>query len=599
MAIQFLNSMYRSPRRMYDATAHKYVTMSNDVLIYTTKNTETLESELHIQERPGINFYLSTKPQPFHKVSIPLSEARKVHVAYVDRDKEIAQSLNCLDEYYNSAKNGSGYDFKKRLMKNPNLYLADMNIEDYYKTCFIMKEGEAIANKFSMSFSDIEVDISTLEDDFPEPSVAPSKINLITTIYADTMDLYTFMLYDERVKDDIAWIVNNPDEYVKQYVDKDMREAGFKFHINAYRTEMDLIRAFFDVVHTHNPDFMAWWNMPFDMPTILNRMRRNGLNDEQIADIVCDPRIPKKFRYFKYIEDPKRKLYNAQDDDEEEEEEDVSSKNSKQKPHPSRLVDWVEIPGITQHYDQLSMFSNLRKRTLYRSYKLDVIGEEFAGQKKLNLEDAGYNIKTVNIENFKLFVAYNQRDVFVQYCIEKAQRDMYQYVVFSDNTRLSKGHQQSIIIKNKLMLYLLRAGEIMGNAIDYDVHSPIPGALVGRPELIEQGGIPIGGQPSYLFENAIDLDFSSLYPSVIILFNIFKSSLFGHVTDIRIPDPTKPDGFISMGDGEGLFEMLQCIDQSIFTVCKEYFGLPSPEEVLASITGCAEKEALKRAGKVA
>ena len=98
MAIQFLNSMYRSPRRMYDATAHKYVTMSNDVLIYTTKNTETLESELHIQERPGINFYLSTKPQPFHKVSIPLSEARKVHVAYVDRDKEIAQSLNCLDE---------------------------------------------------------------------------------------------------------------------------------------------------------------------------------------------------------------------------------------------------------------------------------------------------------------------------------------------------------------------------------------------------------------------------------------------------------------------------------------------------------------------
>ena len=150
MAKQFLNSMYRGPKRGYDSVARKYVNMAPDVLIYTTKDTDTLETELHVIERPNISFYLSTKQQPFHKVSVPLSEVRKVKVPYADRDREIARCLGCLDAYYNSSKNGSGYDYKKQIMRHPNLYMADTNIEDYYKTCYIMSEGEAIASKYGI-----------------------------------------------------------------------------------------------------------------------------------------------------------------------------------------------------------------------------------------------------------------------------------------------------------------------------------------------------------------------------------------------------------------------------------------------------------------
>lgn len=580
MAKQFLNSMYRGPKRGYDSVARKYVNMAPDVLIYTTKDTDTLDTELHVIERPNISFYLSTKQQPFHKVSVPLSEVRKVKVPYADRDREIARCLGCLDAYYNSSKNGSGYDYKKQIMRHPNLYMADTHIEDYYKTCYIMSEGEAIASKYKMAFSDIEVDISELEDDFPEPKIAPSKINVITTIYAETMEVYTFMLYDPRVKNDIASIVNDPDKFISEWLDEDLRKEGFTFHLNAYSTELDLIKAYFNEVHRHKPDFMAWWNMPFDIQTIINRLKRNNLTDDEIAEIVCHPEVPSKHKYYKYIEDPKRKLYEAGESDDDIEEDDGASKNSKQKPHPSRLTDWVEIPGYTQHYDQLAMFSNLRKRTLYPSYKLDDIGEEFASQKKLNLADAGYNIKTVNVESFKTFIAYNIRDVFVQYCIEKKQRDMYQWVVFSDNTRLSKGGQQSIVIKNKLMLYLLRDNQVMGNAIDYDVHVSIPGAIVGRPELLEQFGIEISGKNSYLFENCVDYDAGSLYPSWIILCNIFKTALFGHVVDILVKDPSKVEGYRSLGEGEGLFSDIQCIDQAIFDVASTYMGLPKPEDIM-------------------
>lgn len=602
MAIQFLNSMYHSAKRGYDDATRKYVTMMPDALIYTTKDTKTLETSLHIVESPKIDFYISNVQQPFHKFSIPKSEARKITVNYCDRDKEIAEILGTLDQFYNSRKNGSSWEYNKRTMKNPNLYSADVNIEDFYKTKYIIENGvDAIAPSYKVAFSDSEVDISNFNEDFPNPKIAPCPIYLLSTIYAWTKDLYAFILYDPRIDSDIRDILNNPDKYVEEYVDENMKKEGFHYHFSVYKTEVDLIKAYFKQTHDLKPDFMGWWNMPFDIPTMIGRLRRAGLSEKEIADIMCDPSIPENLRYIRYTEDPKRKMYdtgNAEDDSDEDDADDEKankkSKNSQNKPHPSRLVDWFDIPGYTQHYDQLAMFSCLRKRELYPSYKLDDIGEQFAGEKKLDLEDAGYNIKNVNVKNFKICLAYNMRDVFVQYSIEKKQRDINQAVIASSNTRFSKVHSMSIVIKNEIMLYLWDKNQIMGNAIDYDVYESLPGAIVGKPELIEQLGIDVANRPSYVFEDSIDLDASSLYPSLIITFNIFKSALFGHVTSVVIPNPPGSDPYKQeecLGKGEGLFEAIECIDQSIFSVCKEYMNLPTPTEMMKLI----EKEATKRA----
>lgn len=600
MAEQFLNSWYRNSKMGYDTDTRKYVTLYPDTLIYTTKDTETLETKLHVWERPTIDFYVTKHHQPFHKISVPKSECMPIKVKYADRDKEIAQYFGKLDEFYNSKKNGSFYDFKKSLMSHPDLYLAEMNIEDFWKTKCMIKNGDGcFASRYNMAFADIEVDISNFTEDFPDSKVAPVPINIMTAIYAETKDLYTFILYDPRVSDTISWIVQNPDEFVRTCLDEDIRKVGFKFHFSVYKTELDLIKSFFEVMHYYKPDFLGFWNMNFDVPTILNRLKRLGCKDDDIADIICHPDVPKKFRYVRYIEDPKRSMYEAgsldgEDDDDSVDDEQLS-KNAKNKPHPSRLVDWVEAPGYTQIYDQLATFSCLRKRTLYPSYKLDDIGEQFAGQKKLSLEDAGLNIKTANINDFKTFMAYNIRDVFVQYSIELKQKDMWNNVIFSDNTRISKAFNMSTLIANQLMLYLWKHDEIMGNTVTYHVpHEDLEGAIVGDPRLLEQEGIDIGGKSSFVFNNSIDLDYSSLYPSIIITSNIFKSALFGRVVDVVKPSTTNPEGE-SLGKGEGLFELLQTLDQGLFTITKDYMGLPDPEEFIKSIN---ETAILKADGKL-
>ena len=48
MAKQFLNSMYRGPKRGYDSVARKYVNMAPDVLIYTTKDYQIVVVAKHL-----------------------------------------------------------------------------------------------------------------------------------------------------------------------------------------------------------------------------------------------------------------------------------------------------------------------------------------------------------------------------------------------------------------------------------------------------------------------------------------------------------------------------------------------------------------------
>jgi hypothetical protein len=174
----------------------------------------------------------------------------------------------------------------------------------------------------------------------------------------------------------------------------------------------------------------------------------------------------------------------------------------------------------------------------------------------------------------------------VQYLVEEKQQDINQMIVSSFNTRLSKTFSNSIVIKNYLMQYLIiDEHHIMGNAFMYPGKEGFKGALVGKPELIEQLGVPVMGKPSRVFENVIDADASSMYPAMIISHNIFKSALFGHVKNV-----IRGDG-VNMGKGDDLFMDLQTIDQSIFSIAHTYLNLPTPYDILKDI----EKIALSKA----
>ena len=605
---QFLNSMYFRGGSKFDKATGKYVFLKNDALIFTVKDVETLNTELKIIPHPTIDFYLAKTHQKYHKMYMPLEELRKVTVPYSERDYAISQCLNKLPEFAYAKRNGSYWEYSKEILKNPDLYFADQNIEDYYKTKYVIDNADpetgdqTVAARYNMCFSDTEVDISEYNESFPDPGIAPCPINLITNIYSETKECITYILYDERVGKDQQWVVEHKDEFISKYLDPMIVNEGLSFNIKVYAKEDDLIKDYFNDMHIRKPDFCAWWNMAFDIPTIIHRLERLGYDESEIADIFCHPEVPKQYRYVKWIPDPKRKLFEAGsqgDEDEEEaepEEDDGASKNSKAKPHPSRLVDTLEAPGYTQHYDQMSTYSCMRKRYLLPSYKLDDIGEKDAGIGKYDLRANGYNIKDCNVKNFLIFLAYNIRDSFVQYKLEQKVRDMPQNIVCASNTRWSKSFQMSICVKNEITLYLMRQGQIVGNAIDYNIVEHFQGALVGLPSLIEQYGIKIPGcKKSYVFSSCVDSDASSLYPSMIISHNVSKDALYGRITAIYQGTTGKylgigVDTYENDEDKKNsLFSDLETVDISLFDITKAYMDLPTPGEIINMIGNALTK----------
>jgi hypothetical protein len=64
-------------------------------------------------------------------------------------------------------------------------------------------------------------------------------------------------------------------------------------------SELDLIKAIMAKAHIWQPDFIAVWNIGYDMNVMLNVLKKNNIDPK---DIFSDPNIPKELRYFKWVE---------------------------------------------------------------------------------------------------------------------------------------------------------------------------------------------------------------------------------------------------------------------------------------------------------
>lgn len=64
-------------------------------------------------------------------------------------------------------------------------------------------------------------------------------------------------------------------------------------------SEATLIKTIMAKTHEMQPDFLAIWNMNYDIPYIVSRCEVHGIKPE---DIFSDPSVPEKWREFKYKE---------------------------------------------------------------------------------------------------------------------------------------------------------------------------------------------------------------------------------------------------------------------------------------------------------
>lgn len=568
--ITILDAKYCYPRQQEDG---KY---SDDFMTILFKDNVRGVKDRRVIKKPDYIFYETDKDVILDHNLFFIEEDRvnPVRVEYRDLLRKIAQDTGNEDAFFENLKSGNRRA-NENLHMIKNIFNSDMNIEDHYRFRFdMMYKNKGFTP--TKAYLDIETDNKYALGDFPELGECP--INAVSLIDVANKTIHIFCLENEEYtglpefKEGLrnGTIFNELKAFIRDHMGVDKKsgqeryfiygidDMQFKFHFYDSLKEIDMIRDMFIIINTSRPDFLMSWNMPFDIPYIIERVVTLGYDP---MDILCAQNIPMEERYCDYWIDTRNKQ------------------------SPGQRGDSFAIAGYTIYLDQLVEFASRRKgQSAFDNMKLDNIGSLITGVGKLNMYEHANNFAEFPRKAYKWFIFYNIMDTIVQHCIEFKVGDID--FVFNkaliNNTRYSKAHKQTVYLTNRGIKEFRNEGFIMGNNINKNNPKPpkFPGALVGNPLNNNNfSKLTLNGFPINMCANLDDYDFKSLYPSTMREFNIAPNTQIGKVEIANQVHPKEnPFGYKRYERGGQFLEDFQC--GSYIEFCARWFHLGGYMEVL-------------------
>lgn len=491
-------------------------------------------------------------------------------------DQKIVKFKNIINEIvkvggkkladYKEWCNKNNKSAKKNLHHYPYVLATDYPYTNYFR-CEWMLHYHDYDMQYSLSkvFADIEVD-GIDAPGFPTADICP--INAVAVVDAETKTVHSFLLRNPENPLIERFENNLPNFIDKCHTTFDESYGELNYEIHMYDTEIDMITEVFRLFNTLARDFILFWNMAFDIPYFIDRIKALGHDPMKI---MCDP---------EFIQD---ELYYRKD----HRHHDFKTKN-----------DVFTCTSKSVYLDQMSQYIKIRKaRSELKTVRLNAIAKAELNDEKLDYSDEA-NIKTLPYENYELFVLYNIKDTLLQYGIEMKTHDIDNVFQRSliNATQYESAFSQTILLKNRAYLSYYKQGFIIGNNnnIDYgnrgfdndgadkdedEDEEGFAGALVGDPMLNEKVGVEILGRPSkFIFSRVIDYDFSSMYPNITITHNIGTVPMIGKIKLEGFGQyNTDPDN-VFYDEGQVFLEDYLSKDYSF--IGNRYFGLPTGEELI-------------------
>ena len=257
-----------------------------EVIHYKSGRTERKLRALKNYERP----MWMTKPQfRNHKEKKESEHVEKLLVKKVresDLRNEIAKALD---------KSWSR-ESKRELCSSPYVYGTDISASTIIKQMLYKRNWPNIVSSYSICYFDTETNMYDDDNTIIIASILfEGKVVLI--VRKDMVHKYT----DPHVR-----FQRMVDTYLKdRYGKGDGKELPFDIEFVVADDEISIVKEAFKCIHAWKPDFLAIWNMNYDVPKVLDACKRAGVAPE---DILCDPAIPKHMRYCKYKKGQDRKV---------------------------------------------------------------------------------------------------------------------------------------------------------------------------------------------------------------------------------------------------------------------------------------------------
>lgn len=595
-----------------------------DCLYTIYKDVDTGEKFVNMVENPLIPIYVEKEEYRDHSYCTEFAEKSRLKqktVRYADVPYEVAKIMGKAGkDLMKNIRETGNYSRMMDVNLYPYVYGQDYDIRAIYRFYWLKKMAGKNVMRLSKSFLDIETDILS-SPGMPNPKRDP--IDLVSVADMEHKIVHSFMLvgreyhdvsealeeklpikkeerkrlYAMRLEKEKEFMANPEKAYRRAHKLFDKEYPGWDYQVHFYTDEAEMLVHLFQCIHKISPDFCAIWNISFDIPYIIERLKTLGLNPE---DVICDPEFINKVCIFH------RDTHNF----------DVKNKS-----------DQFEVSSKTIWICQMENFAAIRKGgDELRNYTLDYISKSVCRRSgKYVFLDKVKSFRTLGYESPIDYWIYNVKDVLSQVGIEEVTRDIDSLYrnSYMNMTPYENVYMKTVTLRNVQYMSYDKQGLVPGANVnriyvkhDMEAHPEkylkknkkpgIEGALVGNTALINKFGQSLyGKKTNFIFNYSIDMDMKAFYPSTQMGMNMSKSTLifkfyldcnnynvrggkipFHGFTDVEMVEDNTPS---FVGDiAAEVIDNFQC--GNILSTGRKFLNLPSVSELVAEIEKSQEKE---------
>lgn len=581
-----------------------------DLLMLTMKNALTGRKKLVTLPHPEVPIYITKDKDPKeYKEFANINDVEKVYVPHKWREYNIARALG-VKKFGELVK--SGKMSAKDIYLNKRLYGADNLIEDA-----VMKEyckfftNDLGGNNFETNFPridsfhigglDIETDVKVSDDPLEQPVIVNTYVDGKTwTVYCECVINEEFNGQKEIMKDldkfkkelndflinhieSISMGNKDKERAIKELITKNIN--NMKYEINFRKNDFEVITNVCHKIFSEvNPDFLLIYNAQFDINHQINRIKHAypHYNPDDL---------------FKYKNEDTYTYINVKN----------------QKTTLSERFHWFDFHNPTKVIDQMLLYYQLRKASIFDKFSLDATCNRELGIGKLDYSKICNFIGDFPYVDYKSFLIYNIIDVLAMLFLDLVTNDVMSivYTRFSLATEWSKVNVSLPSTTNAFDFYNELQGFIPANNINpllinlkkdnvmtLEKKNPgiinvikqlkkiattpkeenpyrIEGGLVTSPNLID-GRVKdpdifkIAIKTYNKFGLCADLDATSMYPSNIEANNGSKTTLIGRIEKLNgIANPKL-----------GRHCALSIINNNVANIGHYFFNLPSASSII-------------------
>lgn len=640
---------------------HCYYDAGIDTLFILYKDYKTGKKNLKVINYPEVPVFLSKIHQNMQKEYIDYSQVYPVTISYAKKNSELKNLLIGTDEvaFFDKFHGKMKYITKsKKLPKkgiylHPDLYMADLTIEECIYVDWVLKHYES-DGKYTYEHVTIpEIDYAAFDIETVKDPDGVWRIHTNTFIDEKSKNAYLdYWIRPDFNKQELLY--NDPDKFIQMVRDalneaiesttlkgkqaEDVKRIcheiadNMTFHIRGFNSEEELIRETTkNMLTDYKPDILMAFNTTYDLGMFQQRIEAlklplGTLNERGIGyDDVLPPFASERFinGYGTRMPNLDRhpdgyKFYGDQ-------------------LVPKKRRTYLNCISHTMVHDLQTAFYSARQGSQFASYSLEATATSVLGFGKFDYSHITNHITRLAQADYVYHSIYALIDSMLLLMINRVGAEYSAKLAYMMRTKVNieetassnsaigrsiqtdafaNGHVSGNNVNKILKSMDYDDIDIMSKAFDVDFRAfardvknrkKYGGGLVSSPtkyeskvDLVKHYNILDSEANLTYFRKAMNtdyLDFKSHYPNQFITRNLSKSTLYGRITDICLEGT---DIAIKTSVGR---ESKQCkkydnfgnitlaiANNDIISYCNIVNNTPSLSEIIAKFSEIKEKE---------